>query len=130
MNSSAVAAIMIINTGGRDVVLTKIAVRGQDVDLATSAFYVMADTGDDLSQDLNYTANTVISASDAFGGLAGTPQAPATGSNLVLPSGETMVIYINDPDSITVNDVGLTVAITVFSSQAMYYKETNVQAAI
>jgi hypothetical protein len=130
MDSSAVAAVMIINTGGRDVVISKLSVRGQDVDLATNAFYVTAVTGDDLSQDLNYTANTVISVSDAFGGLTGTPAAPATGNSLVLPSGETIVIYVNDPDSITVNDIGLTVAITVFTSQAMYYKETNVQAAL
>jgi hypothetical protein len=46
-----------------------------------------------------------------------------------LPSGSTMVIYISSPDSVTVNDIGLTVAFTVFTSQAMYYKETNVQAA-
>jgi hypothetical protein len=72
----------------------------------------------------------VIAAADVFGGLAGAAVAPGASDSLVLPSGETMVIYINDPDSITVNDVGLTVAITVFSSQAMYYKETNVQAAL
>jgi hypothetical protein len=40
-----------------------------------------------------------------------------------------MVIYISSPDSVTINDIGLTVAFTVFTSQAMYYKETNVQAA-
>ena len=131
MNSSSVAAIMITNTGGRDVVISKLAVRGQDVNMATSAFYVMAvKSTDDLSKDLNYTANTVISASSIFGGLKGTPAAPNAGSNLVLPSGQTLVIYINNPDSITVNDIGLTVAITVFTSQAMYYQETNVQAAM
>jgi hypothetical protein len=130
MDSSAVAALMITNTGGRDVVISKLAVRGQDIDMATQAFYVTAATGDNLSQDLNYTANTVISAADLFGGLAGTPAAPAASTSLVVPSGTTIVVYINDPDSITVNDIGLTVAITVFSSQAMYYKETNVQAAL
>jgi hypothetical protein len=130
MDSSAVAAIMITNTGGRDVVISKLAIRGQDVDLSANAFYVTAVSGDLLSTDLNYTANTVISAADIFGGLTGTPAAPAAGSSLVLPSGQTMAVYINSPDSITVNDVGLTVAITAFSSQAMYYKETNVQAAI
>ena len=130
MDSTAVAAIMVTNTGGRDVVISKLSVRGQDVDMAADAWYVTAETGDDLSLDLNYTANTVISGADVFGGLAGTPAAPNAGSNLVLPSGDTVVIYINNPDSITVNDVGLTVAMTVFSSQAMYYKETNVQAAI
>jgi hypothetical protein len=130
MDSSSVAAIMITNTGGRDVVISKFAVRGQDIDMATGAFYVMAAPTDNLALDLNYTTGTVISATSIFGGLAGTPQAPAAGNNLVLPSGDTVVVYINDPDSITVNDVGLTVAMTVFSSQAMYYKETNVQAAI
>jgi hypothetical protein len=130
MDSSSVAAIMITNTGGRDVVISKLAVRGQDVNMATNSFYVMAAKGDLLSTDLNYTANTVISTTDLFGGLAGAPKAPPAGSNLVLPSGNTLVIYINNPDSITVNDIGLTVAITVFSSQAMYYQETNVKAAM
>jgi hypothetical protein len=130
MDSSAVAALMITNTGGRDVVISKLAVRGQDIDMAADAWYVTAETGDDLSLDLNYTAGTIINATAVFGGLKGTPAAPNAGSNLVLPSGQTVVVYINNPDSITVNDVGLTVAMTVFSSQAMYYKETNVQAAI
>jgi hypothetical protein len=130
MDSSAVAAIMITNTGGRDVVISKIACRGQTADIAADAWYVTAASGDTLTTDLNYTANTVISASDKFGGLTGTPAQPAAGSNLVLTSGSTMVVYINSPDSITVNDVGLTVAITAFTSQAMYYKETNVEAAI
>ena len=130
MDSSSVAAVMITNTGGRDVVVSKLAIRGQDVDMTADAFYVTAATADDLSQDLNYTANTVISGSDVFGGLAGIPTAPNAGSNLVVPSGNTIVVYVNSPDSLTVNDIGLTVAITVFSSQAMYYKETNVQAAM
>jgi hypothetical protein len=41
-----------------------------------------------------------------------------------------MLMYIKTPDSISVNDIGLTVAITIFSSQAMYYRETNVEAAV
>jgi hypothetical protein len=41
-----------------------------------------------------------------------------------------MTIYINKPDSITVNDIGLTVGVTVFTSQAMYYQEANVQAYV
>jgi hypothetical protein len=130
MDSSAVAAIMITNTGGRDIVISKIACRGQSVDMAADVWYVSAVTGDVLTTDLNYTANTVISASDKFGGLTGTPAQPLAGENLVLTSGSTMAVYISSPDSITVNDVGLTVALTVFSSQAIYYKETNVEAAL
>jgi hypothetical protein len=47
-----------------------------------------------------------------------------------LTSGSTMAIYVNSPDSITVNDIGLTVAITVFTSQAIHYQESNVEAII
>ena len=36
-------------------------------------------------------------------------------------------MYIHNPDSISVNDIGLTVSINIFTSQTMYYKETNVQ---
>jgi hypothetical protein len=40
-----------------------------------------------------------------------------------------MVVYILSPGSVSVSDIGLTVGFTVFTAQAMYYKETNVQAA-
>jgi hypothetical protein len=40
-----------------------------------------------------------------------------------------MVVYIKDPDSIALNDVGVTVGINVFTSNAQYYKEVNVEAA-
>jgi hypothetical protein len=49
--------------------------------------------------------------------------------DITLKSGWTVVVYITDPDSIALNDVGITVGITVFTSNAQYYKETNVQAA-
>jgi len=40
-----------------------------------------------------------------------------------------MVLYIMNPDSAALNDVGITVGITVFTSNAQYYKETNIEAA-
>lgn len=49
-------------------------------------------------------------------------------NSITLHSGESMVVYIAQPDSITLNDIGLTAAVTVFTSQAMYYQEANVQA--
>jgi len=129
MDGTAVAAIMVTNTGGRDVVLGKIACRGQPADMTTEVWYVVADASDDLTVDLNYTAGATIDATAIFGGLAGTPTAP-TSNSLVLTSGSTMAIYITSPDSINVNDIGLTVALTVFTSQAIHYKETNVEAAL
>ena len=105
---AAVGAILITNTGGRDVVINKITVRGQECTA--------------LSVDTAAVAGVDLAFADA----------PATYPNstaLVLPSGNTISIFINTPDSIGTSDIGLTVAFTVFTSQAMYYKETNVQAA-
>ena len=83
---------------------------------------------DDLNQGLAYTAanagptlNTVT-VGTFTNALATAP------TNLVLPSGHTMVVYILSPGSVTINDIGLTIGFTVFTAQAMYYKETNVQA--
>jgi hypothetical protein len=104
----AIGAILITNTGGRDVVINKITVRGQECDTLT------VDTAAVAGTDLPYVAAP-----------AGTDSAP-----IVLPSSSTISIYITAPDSISTQDVGLTVAFTVFSSQAMYYKETNVQAYV
>ena len=118
-DTTSVASIMIINTGGRDIVLDKISVRGQAVDWA-KVYYKT--TTDSISGDLNYTKP----AGESFSIVSYT-LAKAL-NDLTLESGKTMIIYILSPDSITINDIGLTVAVTVFTSQAMYYKETNVQA--
>jgi flagellar basal body-associated protein FliL len=126
-DNTAAAAFMLTNTGGRDVVLSKIACRGQDSDIATEVFYAVAETDDDLTMDLNYTAGVTIAANDTVGDFTNKLAVPA-GTNIVLTSGSTIAVYINTPDSISVNDIGLTVALTVFTSQAMYYKETNVEA--
>ena len=131
MNGRCITAIMITNIGGRDVVLGKIAVRGQAVDMPTQVWYVVADVdaGDNLSVDLNYTVGATIDSSAIFGGLSGAPAQPV-GNSLVLPSGETVVVYLSNPGTVSVNDIGVTLAITVFTSQAIYYKETNVEAAL
>jgi hypothetical protein len=117
------AAILIINTGGRDVVLDKVSVRGQQV---TWDKVLFGTTDESISADLE--CNTELAAGALTIGTVEVTMAAAT-DDLTLRSGYSMVIYISSPDSITINDIGLTVAITVFTSQAMYYKECNVQAA-
>ena len=122
-SGTAEAAIMIINTGGRDVVLDKVTVRGQEC-AWTNVFYNITTTS--ISNDLAFNTTLIDGGNIAIGTDYIFEQAT---TDLTLESGKTMVIYIASPDSITVNDIGLTVAITVFTSQAMYYKETNVEAS-
>ena len=49
-------------------------------------------------------------------------------TDLILPSGGTLVVYIRDPDSISTDDIGTPVSVTVYTLQAEYMEETNVQA--
>jgi len=130
--SWAEAALVILNTGGRDVVLDKISVRGQECPW-TNVYYWRTNTVT-VSADLNVTQKQLanMTASDwqtTFTYLgAGEAFTQAT-TDLTLKSGWTIVVYIANPDSIALNDVGLTVGITVFTSNAQYYVETNVAAA-
>jgi hypothetical protein len=135
-NSASLAAIMIINTGGRDIVIDKLSVRGQEVQWAgTTQKVYYAVTTESISADLPFITSANLAggydiSTDLGLDAADIADLATTSSDLTLQSGKTMIIYITSPDSITINDIGLTVAITVFTSQAMYYKETNVQAQV
>jgi hypothetical protein len=137
-NGVSQAAIMVVNTGGRDVVIDKLTVRGQEVAWAGATQMVYyTTTTQSISEDLPFlvydpAADPVETLAD--GDLTslgdGTITIDPASTDITLPSGQTLIVYIASPDSITINDIGLTVAITVFTSQAMYYKETNVQAYV
>jgi hypothetical protein len=127
----AEGAFVIVNTGGRDVVLDKITVRGQESAWANVFYWRTATVtiSDELSvspdalPDIgtsNTTSITVQGTSRTFDRAT---------DDVTLKSGWTMVVYIASPDSIALNDVGIPVGITVFSANAQYYKESNIQAA-
>jgi hypothetical protein len=130
----AEGAIMVSNLGGRDVVINQIEVRGIPCPW-TNVFYLYAvntgttpDAG--LTLPLPYMAYPVtaeavkLGTTQIFANNLG-----AAGGQLVLPSGDVMILYINSPNSVSINDIGTTIGFTVFTAQALYYQETNVQAA-
>ena len=121
--SSSQAAIMVINTGGRDVVIDKITCRGQE-SAWDDVFYCV--TTDAISEDLTYQQNMAVDAIVTIGTEDYT--FVGTETDLTLKSGQTILIYVANPDSISVNEVGITVSIGIFSAQAMYYREANVEA--
>jgi hypothetical protein len=128
----AEAALLIINTGGRDVVLDKIAVRGQES--PWSNIYYWRTNNVTISADLNFTRIQIPSMDAAawkaiFTYLPDGESFQQATTDLTLKSGWSIVIYIMNPDSIALNDVGLSVGITVFTSNAQYYVETNIEAA-
>jgi hypothetical protein len=123
-SSSSQAGFMLINTGGRDLVMDKISVRGQASDW-TNVFYNI--TTDAIADDLSYNATLSDGGEITLDSTAYTFSVAST--DITLKSGYTILVYIDSPDSISVNDIGLTVGITAHTSQAMYYKECNVEAA-
>jgi Archaeal Type IV pilin, N-terminal len=125
-SSAAQGAFMIINTGGRDVVINKITVRGQQATW-TNVYTKVAAPTDDLAFSSTLTTDNKYYTMTGGVSTAGSAMTAASG-DITLASGDSMVVYINSPDSITINDIGLTVGITVFTSQAMYYQEANVQS--
>jgi hypothetical protein len=132
--SYSLAAVIVTNTGGRDVVIDQIEVRGQvcpwnSTGGATDKFILYCTTENVVTNDLSYTPNFNFTGGVNYV-IVGTTQYNFTVATnpLILKSGDTMLLYVVNPDSISVNDVGLTVGITIFSAQAAYYKETNVQA--
>jgi len=118
------AAFLMINTGGRDIVINKITVRGQTADWENVHTAVLTNP---FSGDLSFSEDTLAHA--YVDTVVDETLTEAIGA-VVFKSGTTMIVYINEPDSITLNDIGLTVGVTIFTSQAMYYQEANVQAYI
>ena len=125
------ATLMVINTGGRDLVIDRLAVRGQECswnDTVTNKIVFYCVTTDPVSSDMLYVSGFNLTGTNTidFGGKG--YNFTRAGNDLTLKSGYTMMIYVINPDSITINDIGLTVSITLYTAQAMYYRETNTQA--
>jgi hypothetical protein len=114
------------HTGGRDLVLDKIAVRGQECPW-TDVFF--SKTTDTINNDLPWAqyANLTDGGSVKVGSTTYTLTQGAD-SDLILQSGQSMIVYILNPDHVSVNDIGVTVGVTIFTANAQYYKESNVQA--
>jgi len=117
-SSFAQAAFVIVNIGGRDTLIDKIQVRGQNIDWDEYSVYynrTSAFTGDlDI---LNFTVTAwptgFLNATD----------------DLSLKSGECLVMYIDSPGTISVDDIGVTCSMTVFTASAQYKVEVNVESA-
>ncbi len=128
LRGTSEAAILIVNTGGRDIVVQKVTVRGQTVNWSETFYFKGEFT---LTTDITYveglSEGSFTPVSDGFGSFE---RVVAAGGDLPVSAGASMLVYVKNPDSITVGDVGLTVSIEVYTSQAIYYKETNVETPI
>jgi len=108
----AQAGFVIVNIGGRDTLIDKIQVRGQDIAWDGSVYY-----------NRTTTAPSDTSYQSAFAGWDNATD------KLSLKSGQYLTIYIESPGTISVEDIGTTCSMTVFTASAQYKIEVNVESA-
>ena len=125
--SWAEGAVVIVNTGGKDVVIDKVTVRGQPCNWS-DVYYWRTNTVT-VSNDLEVTPTELTGTTFNITVQGVDRTFDQATDDITLKSGYTMVLYMKNPDSIALNDVGVTVGLTVFTSNAQYYKETNIEAA-
>ena len=130
----AEAAFVLTNTGGKDVVLQSITARSQPT-AWTNVYYNASNTWTVTTlypTAAKLTTSSFVPLNGTYG-TAGTTvmqgKLTAATSVITLKSGYTLVVYIMSPDSIGQNDVGTPVAVTVFTANAQWTQECNVQAA-
>jgi len=110
------AAFVIVNIGGRDTLIDKIQVRGQYIAWnASEIFYNRTTTAPTLDLTFQNDPSTALDN--------------GAGDDLSLKSGECLVMYLINPGTISVEDVGTTCSITVFTASAQYKVEVNVESA-
>ncbi|MCS7124906.1 MAG: hypothetical protein NZ932_05795 [Candidatus Bathyarchaeota archaeon] len=113
-DGTASAAFVITNTGGRDVVINKITLRGVK---AKTILY--KDVSDPTDPDCKFNPDALSDYEEL-----------EEGESLVLPSGKRMIVYLFDLDHISTSDIGVSISVVVFTANAQYYKETNVEAYV
>jgi len=121
-SGTAEAAMMITNTGGRDIVINQIEVRGIPVWPASVSQAVVVTTG---------TPGTDISSTQSIAALVAktAAQGQTRSGPIALPSGSTINVVITSPGDVSAADIGTSIGYTVFTAQASYYHETNVQGS-
>jgi len=123
----AQAAFVLVNTGGKDVVIDKITCRSQTSDW--SDVYYWRTNSVTITADLNVTATQLTGTTYSHLIQGATRSLEQATDDITLKSGWTIVIYVNSPDSIGQNDVGTPAPVTIFTANAYWTQEINVEAA-
>ncbi|RLI10473.1 hypothetical protein DRO42_01095 [Candidatus Bathyarchaeota archaeon] len=126
----ALAAFVVENLGGRDILIDKITVRG--VECSWSNVYIWRTGSVSVTSDLSYAqpAGSDFSDSTFNVTIQGSKRSMTEPSNDIdLASSGTIVFYILSPDNIDLDDVGTTVSITVFTKNGQWIEEVNVEYA-
>ena len=124
-STGAVGAFKVQNLGGKDILFDKIHVRGVEEPWA-DVFYFRVPSGQSIEGDLirhsydNFTgASSVLIDSNWYN---------QSTADIPLISGGEIFVYIAGPDNVQMDDIGTTVSISIFTANAQYITEVNVES--
>lgn len=123
-NTGAVGAFKLQNLGGKDVLLDKITVRGVE-ETWTDVYYYRVPSGTVINGDMNRTTYEDL---DAAFEIIDTNNYTRASEDIPLISGGDLLVYIKGPDNIQMDDIGTTVSISIFTANAQYITECNVES--
>jgi len=123
-SSGAIAGFKLQNLGGRDILIDKFVVRGVESDWA-DVFIYRVPSGTSITGDMNVTS---------YGGLIDGVTIDGKGyivssADIPLISGGKLLVYLKNPDNIQIYDIGTSVSMAVFTNNAHYITEVNVEPA-
>jgi len=124
-STGGVAACVVKNLGGRDILIDKLSVRSVDTDWDEVYIYRVP-SGTWVSGDMNVTSYDLITGSSFE--KDGRNYTQMT-SDIPLISGGELLIYVKGPRNIQMDDIGTTVSISVTTNNAQYITECNVKSA-
>ncbi len=124
-STGAIGAFKVKNLGGRDILIDKITVRG--VEQAWSDVFVYrVPSGSSVTSDLTVCDYTAMLPA---GFVHQTYTYNQSSADIALISGGEMLVYIKDPDNVQMDDIGTAVGMSVFTANAQYTSECNVESA-
>ena len=123
--SGAVAALKIQNLGGRDILVGGIRVRGVELEW-TDVYYYRVPTGTSVTGELNRTSYASLTGSGVT--IDGVNYNRSNGDLPLITSG-SIIFYAKGPGNVQTDDVGTTIDLSIYTNNAQYITECNVESA-
>ena len=124
-NTGAVAAFKIHNLGGKDILIDGIRVRGVEVEWS-NVYYYRVPTGSTISGDMNRTSYASLTGANVT--IDGNSYAQGQ-TDLPLISSGVITFYVKGPGNIQTSDIGTVVNLALYTNNAQYITECNVESA-
>ena len=110
---------MLQNLGGKDILIDKIEIRGVEADWST-VFFERVSSGQTFTGDFSVQDPTKFNGSSTSVDVGSYTYDQAS-EDIPVQSGGVLLFYIYSPDNISVDDIGKTVSITVYTMNCLLY---------